>query len=116
MTLRSLMRMIVISSVAWTLATQSVQADSRLAPHATQAEVDTWKQRGIAGPYLDEWNRILSRANNFRSNPTGTWPGNQLNVAWNGDDVRDGKQPPNGYPGGGGGNRTSGDGRRGWST
>jgi hypothetical protein len=106
---RWLILMIMISSVAWTLTPQVAQADSRLAPHVTQAEVEIWKQRTMAGPYLDEWNRILSRANNFRSNPTGTWPGNQLNVAWNGDDVRDGKQPPNSYPGGGGGNRTWGD-------
>jgi hypothetical protein len=98
MKIKSLILMSVISVITWTLATQSAQAETRLAIHATQAEMDIWKQRRLNGPYLDDWNRILNRANSFRSNPTGTWPGNQVNAAWGGDAVRDGNQPPNFYP------------------
>jgi hypothetical protein len=101
MKLKSLKLMTVISLVSWTLLTQSTQAVTMLAIHATQAEVDIWKQRRINGPYLDEWHRILSRANDFKSNPNkGFWPGNQLHIPWEGDKVRGGSQAPNYYPGG----------------
>jgi hypothetical protein len=101
MKLKSLMVMSVISLATWTFVAQSAQADTKLAIHATQAEVDIWKQRRTSGPYLDEWTRILSRANNFKSNSSkGFWLGNQLNTPWEGDMVRDGKQNPNYYPGG----------------
>src|SRR5688572_33506394 len=99
--LKSLILLTVISLVAWTLATHSAQAATNVAIHATQAEVDIWKQRRINGPYLDDWNRIISRANAFKSDPNkGFWPGNQLNTPWEGDRLRDSKQDLNYYPGG----------------
>lgn len=113
MTLKSLILMMAISIGTWALVTQSAQAGPRLALHATQAEVGIWKQRRTSGPYLDEWNRILSRANNFKSKPSGTWLGSQLNVAWDGHAVTESEQPPNTYPDGGAGkDRTIGDGLR----
>jgi hypothetical protein len=98
---KSLILMPVISLVTWILVTQRAQAGTMLAIHATQAEVDIWRQRRINGPYLDDWNRIFSRANNFKSSPDkGLWPGNQLNTPWEGNKVREGNQNPNYYPGG----------------
>jgi hypothetical protein len=71
-------------------------AQTRIALHATQEEVNIWKQRSVSGPYLDDWNRIISRANSFLSNPNAeTWVGNQLNQCWNGDAVVKNEQPPN---------------------
>jgi hypothetical protein len=91
----------VIILIIWTLVIRKAQAVTMLAIHATQAEVEIWKQRRIYGPYLDDWNRILSRAKNFKSNfNKGLWPGNQLNIPWEGDKVRSHTQPPNYYPGG----------------
>ena len=113
MRLKSLILMMAISIGTWALVTQSAQAGSRLAIHATQAEVGIWKQRRTSGQYLDEWKRILSRANNFKSKPRGTWLGSQLNVAWDGHAVTEGEQTPNTYPDGGAGtDRTIGDGLR----
>jgi hypothetical protein len=49
---------------------------TRVALHATQVEIDEWKARiANGGPYIDDYNRILSRANSFRSSPTGAWAG-----------------------------------------
>ncbi len=79
--------------------TQLALAQTKVALHATQEEVNIWKQRAVNGPYLNDWNRILGRANSFRSNPTqGSWVGNQLNTSWEGGIVRGGSQYPNHFP------------------
>jgi hypothetical protein len=77
---------------------------TKLAIHATQAEVDEWKKRLVSGPYADDWSRIIANANAFKASPTGQWAGNQLSTAWLGQDVYAGTQPPNKYP-----SRTLGD-------
>src|SRR5688572_18479822 len=58
------------------LLPETASAQTRVALHATQEEINIWKQRTTSGPYLDDWNRILQRASNFKSNPSGTWAGN----------------------------------------
>jgi hypothetical protein len=61
-------------------------AQTRLGLHITQEELNIWKQRAKNGPYKrtgdvrpnspGDWDRILSNANSFRSNPTQTrWNG-----------------------------------------
>jgi hypothetical protein len=86
----------------------AVLAQAPVAIHATQAEIDIWKQRSKSGPYLDDWNRILSRAKTFLSAPDAElWPGNQTNQAWDAPKVKNGQQPPNDHPG-----RRKGDGLR----
>jgi hypothetical protein len=72
---------------------------TKVAIHATQAEVDEWRKRRISGPYTDDWSRIIANADAFRANPSGDWAGSQLSTAWLGRDVYDGFQPPNKYPG-----------------
>lgn len=73
---------------------------TRLALHATQEEVNIWKQRRLSGPYLDDWNRIQNRANAFLSSPNSeTWPGNQLSsTQWDAQLVYNSSQSPNYYP------------------
>jgi hypothetical protein len=61
-------------------------AQTRLALHATQEEVNIWKQRTVSGPYLDDWKRIQSRASSFLANPNAeTWAGNTANQCWSGN-------------------------------
>ena len=100
------------------LTRQALAQTTKVAIHATQEEVNIWKQRALSGPYLNDWSRILNRANSFRSNPSGKWLGNQQNQAWDGDLVRDCARLPTVYPGGnsgdcaGNGARTFADGIR----
>jgi hypothetical protein len=74
--------LLILSSGA--IPGQNTFAQSRVALHATQEEIDIWKQRRINGPYLDDWTRILARANSFKANPSGTWNGNTMNSCWSG--------------------------------
>ena len=87
-------------------------AQTRVALHATQEEIDVWKQRRASGPYLDEWNRILASANSFRTSPTGKWLGNQANEAWAGDQVKACNRLPTVYPGGSSSSCAGDNGRR----
>jgi hypothetical protein len=98
------------------LCAPAVASANPLALHATAAEVGIWKERRARGPYLDGWQRILSRANAFKANPTGTWPGNQLTARWDPAAVMNCQQRPNYFPGGSSsdcnGSRAYGDGAR----
>lgn len=78
----------------------SAFAQTKIALHATQEEINIWKQRRVSGPYLDDWKRILANANAFKATPTGKWLGNHQNQAWAGDAVRDCLRKPTVYPGG----------------
>jgi hypothetical protein len=81
---------------------------SPVAIHATQEEVEIWRQRSTRGPYLDDWRRIQNRAQAFRNNPSADfWPGNQIDEAWDGKKVDTKQQLPNVHPG-----RQRGDGLR----
>lgn len=82
------------------VSVRSTLAQTRVALHATQEELNIWKQRTTSGPYLDDWNRILANANAFRTNPSGKWLGNQANDAWVGDQVKACNRLPTVYPGG----------------
>jgi hypothetical protein len=59
-----------------------IEAATKLALHVTQEELVIWKQRALSGPYLDDWNAILTRANSFRSSPESRWVGNTTNVCY----------------------------------
>jgi hypothetical protein len=109
MKLKPLMLIMVLSLTTWTLLIQTTQAQTKIALHATQAEVDIWKQRRLSGPYADEWNSTLQRANNFRSSVQGAgssmvypglWLGNRQNEGWNGAEVDSCSRLPTVYPGG----------------
>jgi hypothetical protein len=63
---------------------QNVDAQTRLGLHLTQEELNIWKQRAQSGPYRSlgdvstnspgDWDRIVSNANAFGSNPSnGRW-------------------------------------------
>jgi hypothetical protein len=58
---------------------------TKVALHATQEEIDIWRQRTQSGPYLDEWNRITSRANGFKASPNPSWAGQTVDSCWLGD-------------------------------
>ena len=103
--LRMLVTLMALGFAAIPLTTASAQ---KVAIHATQEEINIWKQRRSSGPYLDDWNRILTRANNFRSNPHGKWLGNQQNQPWEGNQVRDCNRLPTVYPGGSSSNCSNG--------
>jgi hypothetical protein len=79
--------LIVAAASFWpTLTADNALAQStRVALHATREEIEIWKQRRNSGPYLDDWNRIINRANNFRSNPDSVWSGQTTNDCWQGD-------------------------------
>jgi hypothetical protein len=59
---------------------RTASAQTRLGLHVTQEELNIWKQRAKSGPYKTkgdvrpnspgDWDRILSNANSFRSNPS----------------------------------------------
>jgi hypothetical protein len=78
----------------------AAHADTRVALHATTEEIAIWNQRKTIGPFVSEYNTILSRANSFRASPISAWPGNTQNAAWDGDNVRDCVVLPTVYPGG----------------
>jgi hypothetical protein len=83
-------------------------AQSPVAIHVTTQELNIWRQRLIAGPYKDDWQRISTRANSFRTNPNSElWPGNQTNETWNAQAVMKNQQGANYHPG-----RRRGDGLR----
>src|SRR5688500_14314778 len=96
--LKMLAALMVLGYAAMPIA--SAFAQTKVAIHATQEEIEIWKQRQVNGPYLDDWNRIKSNADAFKANPTGKWNGNELSVAWRGRDVSSCNQLPNVYPGG----------------
>ena len=79
---------------------RAVGAQTPVAIHATQEEINIWKQRQKHGPYLDDWNRISLGAGEFFNNPSSAlWPGNQMNEQWERSGVREGRQRPNFRPG-----------------
>jgi hypothetical protein len=83
-------------------------AESPMAIHATQQELSIWRQRSISGPYKDDWQRILPRAQAFRSTPgSDLWPGNQESETWDAQAVIKRQQGANFHPG-----RRRGDGLR----
>src|SRR5688500_14993074 len=70
------MMMIRIVTLLFLLFSSTVEAATKIAIHATAEEIAIWNQRRVSGPYKDEYdNRILARANSFRSSPTGAWTG-----------------------------------------
>jgi hypothetical protein len=77
-------------------------AQTTVALHATQDEINVWKQRRLSGPYLEDWNRIISNANSFKSSPSqGSWLGNQsATSAWAGAMVATCQRLPTVYPNG----------------
>jgi hypothetical protein len=50
-------------------------ANVAVAAHATQGEVNLWKQRTITGPYKEGWFDIRKRADAFVRNPEPRWAG-----------------------------------------
>jgi len=77
--------------VLWTVAlllcfAEILSAQTRLGLHFTQEELNIWRQRAQNGPYKTrgdvctnspgDWERIVSHANAFLSNPSGErWKG-----------------------------------------
>jgi hypothetical protein len=99
---RFLAAMLVLGPAAMPI--QSLLAQTKVALHATQEEINIWNQRRVSGPYLDDWGRIINRANAFVASPRGEWLGNQQNQAWAGDAVKSCLRLPTVYPGGDSGN------------
>jgi len=56
---------------------------TRVALHATQAEVAIWKQRAAGGPYKEGWDIIKKRADSFLYNPEPRWAGKTQNGCYN---------------------------------
>jgi hypothetical protein len=71
--LKVVITLLVLGTSEMTVPNASAQ--TKLAIHATQAEVDIWKQRAVSGPYKDGWDRIKSKADAFLANPDSRWPG-----------------------------------------
>jgi hypothetical protein len=57
-------------------------AQTTVALHATQEEVNIWKQRAVNGPYKDGYDRILANANAFVSSPGAVWLGKREDGCW----------------------------------
>lgn len=75
-------------------------AESPIAIHVTQQELNIWRQRSISGPYKDDWQRILTRAQTFRNDPSSDfWPGNQESQPWDAQAVTKRLQGVNFHPG-----------------
>lgn len=73
--------------------------NAAVALHATPYEVKMWQQRMQQGPYRDDWQRILSRAQNFLRQPQAElWPGNLTDQPWDGDKVQVRQQAVNVHP------------------
>ena len=56
---------------------------TKIAIHATQAEVDIWKKRAINGPYKNGWDTIKNRADAWVASPESRWAGNTTTVCYN---------------------------------
>jgi hypothetical protein len=79
-----------------------------VAIHATQQEIDIWRQRQKQRPYLNDWNRISGRADEFLRDPSSAlWEGNQTDEQWERRSGREDKSGTYRRPG-----RTKGDGLR----
>lgn len=79
---------------------RAVLAQTPVAIHASQEEINIWKQRQKHGFYLDDWNRISRRAGEFLNNPASAlWPGNQGNKQWDRNNATQGQQLGTGRPG-----------------
>jgi hypothetical protein len=100
--------MTVVLTLVCSMLGGKALAESPVAIHVTQAELTTWRQRAIHGPYADDWQRILTRAKTFRSSPSSDlWPGNQESGPWDAKAVTQKQQGANFHPG-----RRRGDGLR----
>ena len=74
----------VLCTTAFVTSQFSEALAQKVALHATQEEIKIWNQRRVSGPFLDDWNRILSRANGFKASPAATWAGQTTATCWNG--------------------------------
>lgn len=71
-------------------------AATRLGLHVTHEELEIWKERAVNGPYLDDWIRVQTRAQEFLANKdVDLYPGNQLEEPFDPRRVYAGNQPPN---------------------
>lgn len=70
-----LILLLLLPSIGWPA--------TRVALHATLEEIGIWNQRRLSGPYLDDWNRILGRANACVSSCSAhQWNGNTGSGVW----------------------------------
>jgi hypothetical protein len=60
-------------------------AQTRIAVHATQEEIDIWNNRRVNGPFIDDWKRIIARAQTFKALPDATWSGQTTSSCWLGE-------------------------------
>jgi hypothetical protein len=67
--------MTLLSVTIFSVTVNNSFAQTRVALHATQAEIEIWKHRAQNGPYKDDWEAVLDRAYDFMINPESRWLG-----------------------------------------
>ncbi len=55
---------------------------TRLGIHVTQEELGIWKKRAIDGPYKNEWDTIVGRADEFVADPEPRWRGQTTDTCY----------------------------------